>query len=52
MKDHRIQGVKVYDARLVATMTVYAVDSVLTFNAADFKRYNSVIALHPSSVIT
>ena len=38
VRDHRVQGVKVYDARLVATMTVYAVDSVLTFNAADFKQ--------------
>jgi predicted nucleic acid-binding protein len=50
VKDHRIQGVKVYDARLVATMTVYAVDSVLKFNAADFKRYSSITALHPSAV--
>ena len=49
VKDHSVQGVKVYDARLVATMTVYAVDTVLTFNAADFKRY-SVTALHPSMV--
>jgi predicted nucleic acid-binding protein len=52
VKDHRVQGVKVYDARLVATMTVYAVDSVLTFNAADFKRYSNVTALHPSSMVT
>jgi|HubBroStandDraft_2_1064218.scaffolds.fasta_scaffold3573587_1 hypothetical protein len=27
-----VLGVKVYDARLVATMNVYAVDSVVTFN--------------------
>jgi hypothetical protein len=42
--------VKVYDARLVAVMNVYAVESVLTFNAADFKRYRNVTALHPSSL--
>jgi hypothetical protein len=37
--------VKVCDARLVATMSVYAVESVLTFNLADFKRYSSITPL-------
>jgi len=50
VRDHKVQGVKVYDARLVATMNVYAVESVLTFNAPDFKRYTSIAALHPSSI--
>jgi predicted nucleic acid-binding protein len=31
VRDHRVQGVKVYDARLVAVMSVYAVESILTF---------------------
>jgi predicted nucleic acid-binding protein len=48
---YRVQGVKVYDARLVATMDVYAIESVLTFNAADFKRYTSITALAPFSVL-
>src|SRR6058998_978216 len=39
VQDHGVQGVKVYDARLVAVMNVYAIDSALTFNVADFKRY-------------
>jgi len=51
VKDHRAQGVKVYDARLVATMSAYAVESVLTFNTADFKRYSGITALHPSSML-
>ncbi len=51
VSDHRVQGVKVYDARLVATMNVYAVESVLTFHAADFKRYSNITALHPSSIL-
>jgi len=51
VRDHRVQGVKVYDARLVATMKVYAVESVLTFNVADFGRYTNIIALHPSSLV-
>jgi predicted nucleic acid-binding protein len=51
VRDHKVQGVKVYDARLVATMSVYAVESLLTLNAADFTRYSSITALHPSSVL-
>ena|SRR6266853_3867368 len=51
VRDHKVQGIKVYDARLVATMSVYAVKSVLTFNAADFKRYGNITAVHPSSVL-
>jgi len=51
VRDYRVQGVKVYDARLVAIMNVYAVESLLTFNAEDFKRYSSISVLHPSSVL-
>jgi predicted nucleic acid-binding protein len=51
VQDHRVQGVKVYDARLVAVMSVYAVERVLTFNTADFKRYGNISALHPASVL-
>jgi predicted nucleic acid-binding protein len=51
VRDHKVRGVKVYDARLVTTMNVYAVESVLTFNAADFKRYSNITALHPSSML-
>jgi hypothetical protein len=49
VRDHKVQGVKVYDARLVATMKVYALESILTFNAADFNRYRAITALGPSS---
>ena len=52
VRDHKVQGVKVYDARLVATMSVYGVETVLTFNAADFKRYSNITALHPSSILS
>jgi len=51
VKDHKVQGVKVYDARLVAIMKVYAVDSILTFNTSDFTRYRAINALSPSSVL-
>src|SRR5208282_2335377 len=49
VQDHGVRGVKVYDARLVAVMSVYA-ESVLTFNVADFRRYRNISALHPSMV--
>jgi predicted nucleic acid-binding protein len=51
VRDHRVQGVKVYDARLVAIMSVYAVENILTFNGVDFKRYSHIAALHPSTVV-
>ena len=50
--NHNVQGVKCYDARLVALMHVYSIDGILTFNVADFKRYLNVMALHPSSLLS
>lgn len=47
VRDHKVQGVKVYDARLVAFMNVYAIEGILTFNDADFKRYSNITAIHP-----
>jgi predicted nucleic acid-binding protein len=51
VRDHKVQGVQVYDARLVALMSVYAIEAVLTFNDADFKRYRNITVIHPSSAI-
>jgi predicted nucleic acid-binding protein len=48
---HRVQGVKVHDARLVAVMSVYAVQGVLTFNSVDFQRFSNIRAIHPSSLL-
>jgi predicted nucleic acid-binding protein len=51
VREHKVQGVKVFDARLVATMSVYAVEKVLTFNVADFRRYSKITAIDPSIVL-
>ena len=51
VQDHGVEGVKVYDARLVAVMSVYAIDSVLTFNVADFKRYGNINVLQPGAML-
>ena len=51
VRGHSVRGVKVYDARLVAVMSVYAVDNILTFNAADFQRYGNIKAFQPAAVL-
>jgi predicted nucleic acid-binding protein len=47
---HDIKGKKVHDARLVATMQVYSVTSLLTFNTDDFRGYPNLTLLHPNDV--
>lgn len=47
---HKVKGVKVYDARLIATMSVHAVEGILTFNTVDFERFTNVRAIHPSTL--
>ena len=47
---HRVLGVKVHDAKLVATMNVHGVRRILTFNTGDFARFKNIEALHPSSL--
>jgi predicted nucleic acid-binding protein len=47
---HQVLGKQVYDARLVAAMKVHNVTDLLTFNTADFKRYDEITVVSPSSV--
>lgn len=44
-----VKGRNAHDARLVAAMGVHAVDRILTFNAADFARYDGITVLSPES---
>jgi predicted nucleic acid-binding protein len=46
---HNVLGVKVHDTRLVAAMHVHGLDRILTFNVADFVRFN-IGCLHPAAV--
>ena len=48
---HQVQGVQVYDARLVATMLAHNVTHLLTFNHADFQRYPEITAAHPQDLL-
>jgi predicted nucleic acid-binding protein len=52
VRDYRVKGVQVHDARLVAAMLVHGIPNLLTLNVADFARYVGVItAVHPRSFI-
>ena len=48
---HQVSGLKVHDARLVATMNVHHVPSIITFDVEDFKRYPGITVLHPQSIL-
>lgn len=47
-----VSGVKVHDARLVALMLTNDIVRILTFNAADFRRYQvlGIRAIDPGEV--
>ena len=47
-----VSGVKVHDARLVALMLANDILQILTFNAADFQRYQvlGIRAIDPGEV--
>ncbi len=51
VREYQVQGVKVYDARIVALADVHGVGSILTFNAADFRRYTTIKVIEPSSLL-
>ncbi|MGH9397919.1 MAG: type II toxin-antitoxin system VapC family toxin [Terriglobia bacterium] len=45
-----VRGVQVHDAHLAATLEVHGVTHLLTFNGEDFKRFPSLIPVHPGEV--
>lgn len=49
---HLVSGKQAHDAHLVAAMNVYGVRRILTFNANDFSRYDSVEVIEPLSAST
>jgi predicted nucleic acid-binding protein len=48
--EHGVSGVKVHDARLVATMKTHGVRRLLTFDVDDFTRYAGIDVMHPKTV--
>jgi predicted nucleic acid-binding protein len=47
---HRITGLQVYDARLVAAMYVHQISHLLTFNVAHFQRFPGITVQHPQDI--
>ena len=47
---HEVSGLKVYDARLVASAFVNGIETLLTFNSDDFRRYPGIKLLHPRDI--
>jgi len=45
--NHKIVGVAVHDARLVATMLRFGITNILTLNGADFQRYQNIVSSTP-----
>ncbi len=50
---YAVAGVKVHDARLVASMKVHGVTHILTLNPDDFKRYarDGIVTVDPLTVL-
>ena len=47
---HTLAGVKVHAARQIASMKVYGITHLLTFNAKDFTRYPDITVVAPQHV--
>lgn len=47
---HAVVGKQVHDTRLVALMSSHGVETILTINTADFKRFTHINAVHPLEV--
>jgi predicted nucleic acid-binding protein len=47
-----VLGKNAHDARLVAAMNVHGVTHLLTFNAADFRRFTTIQVMTPAAVLS
>jgi predicted nucleic acid-binding protein len=48
---NQVVGKSAHDARLVAAMIAHGIARILTFNTADFQRYQGIVALDPQQVV-
>jgi predicted nucleic acid-binding protein len=48
--EHRVAGIQVHDARIVAAMRVHRVNTILSFDLDDFTRYEGIAVVHPTEV--
>src|SRR5213083_1540487 len=47
---HKVRGVNVHDARLVAAMMIHGVTHILTANVKDFQRYPDITVVAPNQI--
>ncbi|WP_347179149.1 type II toxin-antitoxin system VapC family toxin [Roseofilum casamattae] len=47
---YQVRGVNVHDTRLVAVMLASNLTHILTYNAADFRRFSEITVVHPSEI--
>jgi len=45
-----VSGAAVHDARLVASLKVYRVTALMTFNVDDFRRYQDITVITPQAL--
>jgi predicted nucleic acid-binding protein len=50
VRKYDVKGKRAHDARLVAVMKAHRVENLLTFNVDDFKMFEGINTIHPSSV--
>lgn len=50
VKLHKVSGKQVHDARIVAAMLAHRIDTLLTFNIQDFKRYHEIQIANPAEL--
>lgn len=48
---YQVKGVKVHDTHLVASAITHNASRLLTFNAADFRRYTNITVIDPLSLL-
>lgn len=48
--NYSVSGIKVHDAKIVASMKAHNIQTLLTFNAKDFKRYTDIKVIEPKDV--
>jgi predicted nucleic acid-binding protein len=46
---HLVAGKQVHDTRLVAAMNVHKITHLLTFNTSDFKRFDGIVLIDPTT---
>ncbi|MEK6701388.1 MAG: type II toxin-antitoxin system VapC family toxin [Planctomycetota bacterium] len=49
--ERQVQGKAAHDARIVAAMSLHGVDTILTFNRADFERYPGIVVMSPLDAV-